>query len=110
MKDAQGLPFAELSYILGVLLEAALETTTGVLEFFTVASVLHPESVGKAQEELDSVVGPNRLPSFDDISNLPYVNAFIKEALRWRPIVPMGAPHAPLQDLGYRIPKRRFHR
>jgi cytochrome P450 len=108
MKDAQGLSFTELSYILGVLLEAGIETTTGVLEFFTVASVLHPESVGKAQEELDSVVGPNRLPSFDDISNLPYVNAFIKEVLRWRPIGPMLTLHASIKDdeyLGYHIPK-----
>ncbi|KAN0067997.1 cytochrome protein, partial [Elaphomyces granulatus] len=108
MKEAQGLPFAELSYILGVLLEASLETTTGVFEFFTVVSVLHPESVGKTQEELDSVVGPNRLPSFDDISNLPYVNAFIKEVLRWRPVGPMLALHASIKDdeyLGYHIPR-----
>jgi cytochrome P450 len=107
-KEAQGLPLAELSYIIGVLLEGGLETTTGVLEFFTMASVLYPESVGKAQEELDSVVGKDRLPSFDDISNLPYVNAFIKEVLRWRPVLPMGVPHSPIKDdeyLGYHIPK-----
>ena len=108
MKEAQGIPFSELSYILGVLLEGGLETTTGLLEFFTMASVLYPESVGKAQDELDSIVGQNRLPSFDDTSNLPYVNAFIKEVFRWRPAAPMGAPHAPIEDdeyQGYRIPK-----
>ena len=37
MKEAHGLPFAELSYLLGVL---ALETTTGVLEFFIEVNVL----------------------------------------------------------------------
>ena len=42
-----------LSYIPG---EAGTETTTGVLEFFTMASTLYPESVGEAQDELDSVV------------------------------------------------------
>jgi cytochrome P450 len=71
----------ELSHILGVLLEAGSETAATVLEFFTMASVLYPESVEKAQQELDSVVGQNRLPSFDDTSNLPYVNALIKEVL-----------------------------
>jgi len=108
IKEAKGLPFAELSYILGVLLEGGLETATSVFEFFTMASVLHPESVGMVQEELDSVIGPDRLPSFDDISNLPYVNAFIKEVIRWRPVTPMGMPHAPIEDdeyLGYLIPK-----
>ena len=107
-KDAQGLPLTELSYVIGVLLKGGLETTTGVLEFFTMACVLYPKSAGKAQEELDSVVGKDRLPSFDDISNLPYVNAFIKEVIRWRPIGPMGVPHSPLKDdeyLGYHIPK-----
>jgi cytochrome P450 len=108
MKEAQGIPFAELSQNFGVLLEAGSDTSADALEFFTMASVLHPESVGKAQEELDSIVGPNRLPSFDDISNLPYVNAFIKEVIRWRPVLPLGLPHSPMEDdeyLGYRIPK-----
>ena len=107
-KEARGLSLTELSYIIGVLLEGGLETTTSFLEFFTMASVLHSESVRKVQEELDSVVGKDRLPSFDDISNLPYVNAFIKEVYRWRPIVAMGIPHSPMKDdeyLGYHIPK-----
>ena len=108
LRGGQGLPLKERSHLLGLLLEGGFETTTGVLDFFAMASVLYPESTRKAQEELDSVVGQNRLPSFDDISNLPYVNAFIKEVLRWRPVLPMALPHAPLKDdeyLGYRIPK-----
>jgi cytochrome P450 len=108
LKGGQGLPLKERSYILGILLEAGFETTTSILEYFTMVNVLYPESARKAQEELDSVVGQNRLPSFDDISNLPYVNAFIKEIIRWRPVLPLGVPHSPLKDdeyLGYRIPK-----
>ncbi|KAN0069004.1 Cytochrome P450 [Elaphomyces granulatus] len=101
MKEAQGLSFSELSYILGVYLEAGMETTTGFLEFFTMASALYPESVGKAQDELDSVIGQNRLPS-------PYVNAFIKEVFRWRPGTPMSVPHTSMEGdeyKGYHIPK-----
>jgi cytochrome P450 len=108
MKEAQDLPFQELSHIIGVLVEGGLETTTGIVEFFTMASILYPESAAKAREELDSVVGQNPLPSFDDTSNLPYVNAFIKELFRWCPILPMGVAHSPIKDdeyLGYRIPK-----
>jgi cytochrome P450 len=108
MKEAQGLSLTELSHLIGVLLEGGYETLSNTMDFFTMASVLHPESVGKAQEELDSVVGQSRLPSFDDTSNLPYVNAFIKEVLRWRPVAPMALPHSPLQDdeyRGYHIPK-----
>jgi hypothetical protein len=36
----------------------------------------------RIQEELDSVVGRDRLPTFDDEQSLPYLVAFIKEVTR----------------------------
>ncbi|EEQ35713.1 putative fumitremorgin C synthase [Microsporum canis] len=78
------------------------------LSVFVMAAVLHPDAVKKAQEELDRVVGFDRLPTFDDMPNLPYVNAFIAEFQRWRPIAVTGMPHEVIQDdeyMGYRIPK-----
>lgn len=51
---------------------------------------LHPEAQAKAQEEIDRVVGTQRLPDFGDRSNLPYVEAIYLETLRWRPVVPCG--------------------
>lgn len=44
--------------------------------------VRHPEVYRKAQEELDRVVGSERLPDFDDRDSLPYLNAVIKEVYR----------------------------
>jgi cytochrome P450 len=49
---------------------------------FILAVLAHPEVQKKAQEEIDSVVGPDRLPDFSDKENLPYVNAVLKEVLR----------------------------
>lgn len=51
---------------------------------------LYPEVQKAAQEELDRVVGQNRLPSFKDRQDLPYINALVKETLRWNPAVPLG--------------------
>jgi len=51
----------------------------------------YPEIQAKAQAELDAVVGRDRLPSFDDRANLPYINALCKELLRFNPPVPGGA-------------------
>ena len=68
---------------------------------------LHPEVVVKAQAELEAVVGPNRLPDHPDRSDLPYVNAIIKECLRWQNAVPLCIPHAAVEDDefdGYFIP------
>lgn len=86
---------------------------------------LHPEVQKRAQEELDLVVGPDRLPSLEDRPNLPYVEAVVKEVLRWNPVGPLGqssplgqsqeanrmdagVPHRLIEDdvyEGYLIPK-----
>ena len=52
--------------------------------------VLYPDVVCKAQEELDIVVGQDRLPDFPDKDSLPYVCAIVKEVLRWYPLTPLG--------------------
>jgi cytochrome P450 len=57
---------------------------------FIVAALLHPEVQKKAQEELDAVTMRERLPTFEDRSRLPFVDAVCKEVERWRPIGPLG--------------------
>lgn len=65
--------------------------------------------IPKAQAELDKVVGTHRLPTFDDLPNLPYVRAIAAETLRWRPVAVLGGtPHAVIADDMYKgmfIPK-----
>ena len=45
----------------------------------------------RAQVEIDSVIGTDRLPEFDDRASLPYVEAIIRETMRWRPVTPIRA-------------------
>ncbi len=45
--------------------------------------VLHPQVLKKAHEEIDRVVGPKRLPDFEDRENLPYIEAIFQEVLRY---------------------------
>lgn len=69
---------------------------------------LHPEVQKKAQEEIDRVLGAGKLPKVDDRKNLPYIDAIVKEVLRWHPVAPMGIPHMSVEDDvydGYFIPK-----
>jgi hypothetical protein len=44
----------------------------------------------KAQAEIDAVVGNDRLPTFADSPDLPYVNAIVTEVLRWNSVGPTG--------------------
>lgn len=59
----------------------------------------YPEWLQKVQEEVDGVVGPNRLPATTDIPNLPTVRAIVKEQIRFRSIVAeLGLPHRLEED------------
>jgi hypothetical protein len=52
--------------------------------------VLYPDAQKKAQEEIDKVIGPDRLPNFEDRHSLPFVEAFCREVYRWHPLIPLG--------------------
>jgi len=60
--------------------------------------VLFPEVQKKAQNELDMVLGDNRLPEFEDRPALPYTVAIYKETMRWHPLLPTGVAHKVTQD------------
>jgi cytochrome P450 len=67
-----------------------------------------PDVQKKAQDEIDRVIGPERLPTCADRENLPYLDAMVKEVLRWHPVAPMGLPHTSTMDdvcEGYFIPE-----
>ncbi|KAF4944836.1 hypothetical protein FSARC_14568 [Fusarium sarcochroum] len=90
---------------------AAADTTVITLTTFTLAMVLFPQVQLRAQNEIDSLTGSNRLPSFQDRDRLPYINALVKETLRWWPIAPMGFPHTADEDIQYNnihIPKGAY--
>ena len=53
--------------------------------------VLHPHVQARAQADVDGIVGRDRLPTFDDCDALPYVQAVVREVLRWRPVLPLCA-------------------
>ncbi|KAF9891617.1 hypothetical protein FE257_003628 [Aspergillus nanangensis] len=98
----------DAAYTCGGLVEAGSETTATTLNNWILAMSLNPDIVRKAHEELDRVVGPDRIPTWDDEPNLPYVRAIIKETMRWRPVNKFGMPHATSEDdwyNGHFIPK-----
>ena len=69
---------------------------------------LNPSVQQRAQAQLDAVVGSGRLPDFGDRPALPYIDAIVREALRWMPIVPLGIAHRTVEDDefgGFFIPK-----
>ena len=53
------------------------------LVIFVAAMLLHPDVQEKAREEIDKVVGRDRLPDVNDRDSLPYIQCVINEVLRY---------------------------
>ena len=66
-----------------------IENVSAITSFF-LALILFPRVQRRAQTELDVVIGRDRLPTFDDRSRLPYIEALCKELLRWKMVTPVG--------------------
>ncbi|KAI0313057.1 cytochrome P450 monooxygenase [Amylostereum chailletii] len=91
----------------GTLFAAASDTTSATMMAFVLAMTMHPDVLAKAQEEIDRVVGLERLPDFNDRDSLPYVQSVVLEVYRWHAAVPLCVPHRTMnvdQYRGYDIP------
>jgi len=88
----------DLKYASSSMFGAGGETSAVTFYVFYLAMCMHPEIQKKAQEEIDSVVGRDRLPTFEDRQHLPYLEAIGKEVTRYHSAVPNGLPHCVAQD------------
>lgn len=61
-----------------VAFSAGAETTSGVLSWWLQAMLLHPEAQKRAHQELDRVIGRERVPTFDDLPKLSFLRATVR--------------------------------
>ncbi|KAJ2918168.1 hypothetical protein MD484_g2258, partial [Candolleomyces efflorescens] len=90
----------------GIAYIAGAETTVNLALALAYALASYPNVQRNGQSEIDSVVGPDRLPAITDIQDLPYTHAIVKEAGRWFTVVPLA--HSNTEDDeydGFFIPK-----
>ncbi|KAI3763019.1 hypothetical protein L1987_53466 [Smallanthus sonchifolius] len=95
------------SFVL-VLLAAGSDTSAGTMEWVMALLLNHPDVLKKAQTEIDTVIGNNRLVDESDIPSLPYLRCIINETLRLYPAGPLLVPHESSSDCvvgGYNIPR-----
>lgn len=98
----------DFSFLPASLFGAGSDTTSSTMCSLILALVTHPFALDAAHAELDAIIGADRTPRFTDAPSLPYLNALILEALRWRPVAVLGGtPHASVKTdtyNGYFIP------
>jgi cytochrome P450 len=84
------------------------EGGSGAVHWLILTILANPDQAVKAQEEIDRIIGNGRVPTWKDYDDLPYVRAFVKECLRFRPTSTPGIPHMMTEDVvvdGFLYPK-----
>ncbi|CAF2144131.1 unnamed protein product [Brassica rapa subsp. narinosa] len=84
------------------------DTSVHVIEFAMAEILNYPEIMKRAQQELDEVVGKDKIVEESHIPKLPYILAIMKETLRLHSVAPLLNPHRPSQTTvvsGFTIPK-----
>ncbi|KAJ7112461.1 hypothetical protein O6H91_Y569400 [Diphasiastrum complanatum] len=90
------------------MITAGMDTTAISAEWAMAELIRNPRVQKKAQEEIDRVIGQDRVVSETDFPDLPYLQCVAKEALRLHPPTPLMLPHKASEDVkigGYDIPK-----
>ncbi|KAF8553151.1 cytochrome P450, partial [Imleria badia] len=100
--DKHQLSRDEMTYLAGKLYGAGADTSAVVTTNMIMAAACYPEAQKRVQDELDAVIGKDRMPTWEDSESLPQVHAYILETLRWRPVAPIGFAHRATQDIVWR--------
>ncbi|KAH9770984.1 Phenylalanine N-monooxygenase [Citrus sinensis] len=77
------------------LMLATVDNPSNAVEWALGEMINQPEIIKRATEEVDMVVGKERLVQEYDIPQLNYVKACLREALRLHPVAPFNLPESP---------------
>lgn len=118
--DHEPLPLErqEVAYLAAGLFEAGTETTAMTINTFLLAAACYPEMTRRAQAEIDKVLlkkkqqnsesylqassipSANAVPTFEDLEQMPYLAAIVRETLRLTPTGSSGVGHTPTATTG----------
>ena len=79
--------FVEISELV---IKLKLLQVSSVIACFFLAMTMFSNVRKKAQEELSQILGDGILPTMNDCRRLPYIDAVIKETIRWGVLAPLG--------------------
>ncbi|KAJ9131524.1 hypothetical protein P3X46_035179 [Hevea brasiliensis] len=108
--DSDGLKptDTEIKALLLNMFTAGTDTSASTVEWAIAELIRHPRVLAKVQQELDSVIGRERLVTESDLAQLTYLQAIVKETFRLHPATPLSLPRIAANSCeinGYHIPK-----
>ncbi|XVF09639.1 hypothetical protein REPUB_Repub07fG0111400 [Reevesia pubescens] len=88
---------------------ASFDTSSTTIEWVFSELLKNPQIMQHLQNEIESVVGRNRMVEESDLSRLTYLDMVLRETYRLHPITPLLLPHESREDITideYYIPKK----
>ena len=101
INNEQGYEVITDENIKGIILDliaAAMKTTNSAVAACFLLLLNYPEYIATIQNEIDEVVGKDRVPEEGDQSKMPFCRAFIYEILRYISHATLGLPHLARTD------------
>ncbi|PWA69311.1 cytochrome P450 [Artemisia annua] len=109
LKDESEFNRKDIRHLLLDLFVAGTDTTSTTLEWAMVELIRNPEKIKMARLEIIRLMqSKENLVQENDIPQLPYLQAIIKETLRLHPPAPFLIPHQAIHDVevrGFLVPK-----
>ncbi|XP_057979461.1 cytochrome P450 703A2 [Malania oleifera] len=99
----------EIKALIQDMIAAATDTSAVTNEWAMAEVIKHPRVLRKIQDELNFVVGPNRMVSESDLPHLNYLRCVVRETFRMHPAGPFLIPHESVRATtinGYHIPAK----
>ncbi|EFH68335.1 CYP703A2 [Arabidopsis lyrata subsp. lyrata] len=99
----------EIKALVQDMIAAATDTSAVTNEWAMAEVIKQPRVMRKIQEELDNVVGSNRMVDESDLVHLNYLRCVVRETFRMHPAGPFLIPHESVRPTtinGYYIPAK----
>ncbi|KAG6506304.1 cytochrome P450 703A2-like [Zingiber officinale] len=99
----------EMKAIMLDIFAGGTDTSAVAIEWAMAEAIKNPKVLERAREELDRVVGRDRMVRESDLGDLNYLRCIVRETFRMHPPVPLLVPHESTQAtelMGYDIPAK----
>ncbi|GLT97605.1 hypothetical protein SLE2022_151610 [Rubroshorea leprosula] len=112
MKDPKStfhLSFDHIKAILMNVFVAGTDTGAATVVWAMTFLMKYPAAMKKVQDEVRNLIGKKGFLNEDEIQDLPYLKAVVKETFRLQSTVPLLVPRETIQDCnigGYKIPAK----
>ncbi|VVB02811.1 unnamed protein product [Arabis nemorensis] len=106
--DEAELNTNDIEHFILDLFTAGTDTSSSTVEWAMTELLRNPKTMTKTQAEIDRVIGQNGVVQESDISELPYLQAVVKETFRLHPAAPLLVPRkaeSDVQVLGFLVSK-----